>query len=824
MQLTPHPKTGPVESPTQTKTTGLNTWSLRAVAGAVMLTSALGSSGAWALALGRINVQSYLGQPLRAEVDLPSLTAAEAASLRAAIASPEAFRAASMEYNGVLSDVRLQLEQRADGRSVLRLTSTRPINEPFMDVVLDVNWANGHMVRGYTMLLDPIGTPAVKPVQAQPTVTTQTATPPTSSKPPKTTPAKEASPPPVAAAPTAAATPDTEPAKDAVGSLKIAKGATAYGIAKTYKPEGVTLEQMLVGMLRANPNAFVGSNVNRMKAGAVLDLPTPSAIQEVAPADAQRMIAAQSQDFNAYRRRLAEVAPQSQAGTMNTSDRSATGSVQAEVTEPAPATPAPDKLTLSKGSVKATAADESKIATERQKAEAEARQQEINRNLEELKKLSTVAEGTAPAAPETTAPPVEPAAEASAAPEPAPQATTPPPTPALPQPPAPPAAAPAGPGFAEQLRDTLSGPLLAPVAGGVAAIAGLLVLLRLRRKRKDGSESEFSELELPAVATNGAVTDTTASQSISGVSSMMYSPSQLDAGGDVDPIAEADVYLAYGRDKQAEEILIEALRLHPERVNIHTKLLEIYAQRRDVMAFAGTATEVFKLTEGQGPDWEQTCTLGQGLDPNNPLYASSGEGSVVSPIIPPPVELELGGQEPAEPVSELSDASGESSDFDLELPLDSGLETASPDESGAPSGMDFDLDIESPAPQAPEPEAAPVAAAEPATDLGLDFDFDLGAPEPEPAPAPTMPPEFDGLSLDLDDMEAEQVADADLLPELPDDAGTDSADPLETKLSLAQEFEAIGDTEGARSLAEEVVAEATGSLQARAQAFLAQLP
>lgn len=73
------------------------------------------------------------------------------------------------------------------------------------------------------------------------------------------------------------------------------------------------------------------------------------------------------------------------------------------------------------------------------------------------------------------------------------------------------------------------------------------------------------------------------------VSSMMYSPSQLDAGGDVDPVAEADVYLAYGRDQQAEEILLEALRLHPDRLPVRLKLLEIYAQRPDAARFEAAA-------------------------------------------------------------------------------------------------------------------------------------------------------------------------------------------------------------------------------------------
>jgi pilus assembly protein FimV len=103
-------------------------------------------------------------------------------------------------------------------------------------------------------------------------------------------------------------------------------------------------------------------------------------------------------------------------------------------------------------------------------------------------------------------------------------------------------------------------------------------------------------------------------------SSMIYSPSQLDAGADVDPVAEADVYLAYGRDLQAEEILKEALRSNPSRAAIHFKLLQIYAKRRDVKGYAVTAADAYKLSNGLGSDWTQACEVGRELDPTNPLY------------------------------------------------------------------------------------------------------------------------------------------------------------------------------------------------------------
>ena len=105
---------------------------------------------------------------------------------------------------------------------------------------------------------------------------------------------------------------------------------------------------------------------------------------------------------------------------------------------------------------------------------------------------------------------------------------------------------------------------------------------------------------------------------------MVYSASQLDAADDVDPVAEADVYLAYGRDLQAEEILKEAVRTNPGRLAIYTKLLEIFAKRRDANSFEATAIQAHKLTGSDSPDWARICEMGIGIDPTNPLYQPGG--------------------------------------------------------------------------------------------------------------------------------------------------------------------------------------------------------
>ncbi|RYY77702.1 MAG: fimbrial protein FimV, partial [Comamonadaceae bacterium] len=127
---------------------------------AAAVTLGLASPDAQALALGRVSVQSALGEPLRADIDLPEINAEEVASLRATVASPDVYRAQGLEFSPSLANVQITLQRRTDGRYFLRLTSDRPVNEPFVDVVLQATWASGRLQRDFTLLFDP---PSLRP-------------------------------------------------------------------------------------------------------------------------------------------------------------------------------------------------------------------------------------------------------------------------------------------------------------------------------------------------------------------------------------------------------------------------------------------------------------------------------------------------------------------------------------------------------------------------------------------------------------------------------------------------------------------------------------
>src|SRR6185295_11047961 len=136
-------------------------FALTGIAAALCLASPLAS----ALGLGRLNVQSSLGEVLRAEIEVTSLTPEEQASLRIRVAPPEAYRAANVDYNPVLPGTRATFEKRPDGRLFVRLVSDRGVQEPFVDVILEISWATGRLVREYTLLFDP---PATIRAGAQP--------------------------------------------------------------------------------------------------------------------------------------------------------------------------------------------------------------------------------------------------------------------------------------------------------------------------------------------------------------------------------------------------------------------------------------------------------------------------------------------------------------------------------------------------------------------------------------------------------------------------------------------------------------------------------
>lgn len=882
------------------------------MAAAVFVSAALTTTDASALALGSLTVRSALGENLNAEIALPQATAAEISSLVAQIASAETFRAQGMDYSGSARAIQVQLQRNADGTASLRLTSSTPIQDPFVDLVLETQWSTGRLVRSYTLLLDP---PASQRSTPAPTAAPQVAPAPAAATgrnySSSGAQARRAAPRPAK---------ENTAASDDASTARVRAGDTAGRIASANKPAGVSLDQMLVAMLRSNPDAFINGNMNRIRAGAVVQLPNREQALETSASEARKIVAAQSRDFNAYRRSLAAKAPQA---TVQAADRSSSGQVQAKVAESRPAAETPDKLTLSKGAIQSAAA-EAKVAEQKQASDQDNRLNELQRNLAELNDLAKntnpqapatpaagATAGAAPSAPAAadsapTTPAVEvpnatAAATAAAEPAPAPENKAPAatesaaaPTPAAAQPAAPvaPVAAQAEPSMVDELLDN---PLVPAGAGLVALLLGLLGYTAWKRRRaaQAAATPAMADSQLHPDSffggSGGQQVDTSSAEGAA--STMAYSPSQLDGGGDVDAVAEADVYLAYGRDVQAEEILKEALRNQPERLAIHVKLAEIYVKRHDIKALEALARGMQQVSSNTDAEWQRVVEMGRQLDPANPFFAgadaagspastptsafaaalssikqdapaagaaaASGAAAAMAKPSFPDIDLNLdlpddaSAARPAPAVAPLPAVPAPSDDdfAALELPgaLDSKLDVSAPAQPASPPtlvqdtqiapGSDdtglSDLDLDLAGFSVPGAEPLPPAEKNPAPQTTPDLDtvlsFDLEPPAaaaPAPvAPAPVAPApapagkgvEFDLGSLDLD------LGDTSAPAAAPEPVHNLVDDPLSTKLDLAQEFNAIGDSEGARALIEEVLAEASGPLKARAQKMLSEL-
>ncbi|TSA09767.1 MAG: fimbrial protein FimV [Comamonadaceae bacterium] len=746
-----------------------------------------------ALSLGRITVQSALGEPLRAEVDLLDINAEEAASLQPSVASPESFKAAGLDYNPALSNLQASLRRRSDGRAYIRLSGERVINDPFVDLILETRWSSGRIVRDYTLLFDPPNlrtTAAATPTPAQisPQPVASPPRPVVSPAPvPSTAGVKAASEAARTATPAAARAPMALTAPAGATKVSVKPGDTASRIAAATRPDNVSLDQMLVALLRTNPASFMGDNVNRIKAGTILNIPTPEQAASTPAAQAAQLIVAQSRDFNEFRRKLALAAPDT---PLIVTDRIAAGAIEARVEEKKSIAAAPDKLTLSKAAIEKVTAED-KLAKDRSAKDSADRAAEIAKNISDLGKLgnasSAAATSTAAAsANAATATLVGPASAGASAPIgiAASSVKAAPPVVAKPQ--------------VGVFDGLLENPLL-PAGAGVVVLLAILGFYRSRQRKNDHPADSFMldnrvRPDTYFAVSGGQNVDT--HHGAAAESSIVSAPSQLEGVGvdDVDPVAEADVYLAYGRDLQAEEILKDALRAAPERIAIHQKLLELFAKRRDLKSFQHVAAKAFRLTDSDSLEWQRIRELGLSIDPGNPRYLPGWQPAEAEgkPSIPAP--LEDTATRPGGAVSPQAGAPQASAAVDLDLDLDFSLDDESPHAEGETSAS---VATTAPAALTESPYApATEAKAMPAPDFGM-LEFDLGS-----------------LSLDLGD-------------EVETDSSSKPAkvqDPLATKLELSEEFIAIGDMDGARTLIEEVIAEASGDMQLKAKRALSDLP
>ena len=246
---------------------------------------------AHALGLGKLTVESALGQPLSAKIELLPGSKEELDSVVAKIADPALYRQNNLQNKAALSRARITMERGANGEAYLRVSSPALMIEPYLDLMVEVNWSSGRVVRDYTFLLDPPGAPT-DVAQVEPITPSRAGTP--ASRAPAAT----------AAAPMAPAAP-----RATGDAYTVKRGDTLSKIAKDYKPETVTIDQMLVALFKSNQGAFEGANMNRLRSGAIITIPSAVDTSSTQPGEATQIVKVQSADWRAYRDRVAGAAP-----------------------------------------------------------------------------------------------------------------------------------------------------------------------------------------------------------------------------------------------------------------------------------------------------------------------------------------------------------------------------------------------------------------------------------------------------------------------------------------------------------------------------------
>ena len=794
---------------------------------------------AQALGLGEIKLNSALNDRFSADIPVIGATSDELDSLDVKLAGLAQFAQAGLDHPEVLNQLQFVVVRNPDGSAYIHITSSQPVSEPFLDFLIDANWNNGEMIREYTALLNPptfqtanaakpapvapapatqapapvaavapapVPVPVPAPAVSTPAPATQAApvaaSAPATQAPAQVAAAPEAAPAPAPAPeatasppPAPAPAPEQAPAQRALGTNygPIHRGETLSGIAKQVRPEGVTLNQMMIAIYQANPEVF-SNNINRMKAGFILRMPTAADAQGVSVTDANTQVREQMEAWRNNRSATAAapaagsaagaapalqlVAPSSAAESsapLPGAEKQGSG----ETVAAAPVLPAPAP---SKPAGKKKGGASTPVAPANP-APASQAPLSINSNSMSAAQQQAAKQNAAPA-PSLLPPP---------------SAATNVPLPKAAEIKKPVATVPAdnGGGFLDAILNVY-------VIGGLVAIVVIALLFFMIKKRKGSSSSKpMTPARIKGAdwmkqeQVDSGAEDTQASSSTTRTRKkkaaapapsdddktvLMQQPSE-SAGGDSDktmlmaapppppmgdtmvgsgasgggsakldvsdPMAEADFHMAYGLYDQAADVLRKALRQDPDARVLQVKLLEVFFTAGDKDNFVNEAKKL-RQSMGAAPDkdWESVAIMGRQVAPEESLFSASGASGGSSAV---DIALDSGGTDTV--VSDLDALGGAFSSAGAD-PIAPAAPAPAPAQE---STMAFDIpDLEPSTTMAPAAEPKLEAPAAPAGDGGMEFNLgDLNfEPTPakkgrEDAPAPTIGTDEPTVSTDF---------------------------------------------------------------------------
>ncbi|BCX89196.1 pilus assembly protein FimV [Methylomarinovum tepidoasis] len=795
-------------------------------------------AGVNALGVGEIKLHSALNQKLLAEIPILAAPGEDPAQIQVHLASPQAFAKAGLSRPYYLTRLRFSKPLRKpDGSLVVQVTSTDAIREPFLDFLVQVEWPQGKMLREFTVLLDPPLTydDVVKVPQTPPGVT----------------------PAPIQRSRSSATVNTALSQGQAVAYGPVRRNESLWQIAEKLKPDAaITTEQMVMALYRKNPQAFEHDNVNELKAGVTLKVPEREEILSASPREARRAFQRHYQSWLA--RRAPEPEPRKEATAdvkqpqLKLEAPKETESTKAEgVDIPVVEGPEPG----------ADPAITEELAALKAENEAlKARLDALETRLNALLEMKNAALAGVAAAGQTQPAPSHPAevvtpepaaaeAEKPVAPEPsaAVKKAAAKPEPAA-QPPKPKPRTEPRPETKSRQVSTAhaeeSGwgdPLYLSLGGGSLLLLGAAGWLIWRRRTLADAQADSLLVDMdmapapavihgeekPAEAAADTAPEAATVTPAGGVevaeSSFLseFTPSDFDIleadDEAVDPIAEADVYLAYGRYQQAEELIKQALAEDSANRALQLKLLEIYYANEDAAAFEKYARELQQAGAPQDPEfWSKVEEMARELEIGNKSF--SGGGAAPAAVADAKVDKDEADPEPAVATFDLADSGEEFPSAAEDTPLSSEGEaepsgigetvaateatTAADEDEELLQGLDFDLgdfDLEALQNQdrddtARKPEQA---AEEDDNVLAFSVSDEASSENPQtPAEAEEAAQE-DEEHFDLTDM-----------------------DELDTKLDLARAYVDMDDVESARAILEEVLSHGSEKQRQEAKELL----